>query len=87
MVTLADALAECLDVIRSGGDLGECLGRYPEYRDELVMLVDVAAKIQPFPRLPNRRPSAAEVERLLLRLRSGEGTDESEGRLSSSGGG
>ena len=86
MVTLADALAECLEVMRSGGDLGECLGRYPEHREELVMLMDVAQKIQPFPRLPNHRPSVAEVERLLRRLRSAERPQESEPRFSNSGG-
>ena len=86
MVTLADALAECLDVMRSGGDLGECLERYPEYREELIMLLDVARKIEPFPRLPNHRPSAAEVERLLKRLRNAERPHKSEPRLSSSGG-
>ena len=85
MVTLANALAECLEVMRSGGDLGKCLERYPEYREELIMLLDVARKIQPFPRL-SRWPSAAEVERLLLRLRNAEGADESERRFSNSGG-
>ena len=86
MVTLADALADCLEVMRSGGDLMECLQRYPEYREELIMLLDVARKIQPLAPLRNQRLSAAQVERFLQRLKDAERPHESEPRLSKSGG-
>ena len=64
----------------------ECLQRYPEYREELIMLLDVARKIQPLAPLRNQRLSAAQVERLLRRLKEGERPHESEPRLSKSGG-
>ncbi len=50
MATLADALAECLDALRSGEDIEDCLRRHGRYREQLRMLLEVARRIPTFPK-------------------------------------
>ncbi len=41
-ITLSHALADCLDAIREGESLKACLDRYPEHRERLRPLLEVA---------------------------------------------
>ncbi len=41
-ITLSHALADCLDSIREGESLKACLNRYPEHRERLRPLLEVA---------------------------------------------
>ena len=41
-ITLSHALADCLDALREGESLKACLDRYPEHRERLRPLLEVA---------------------------------------------
>ena len=41
-ITLSHALADCLDAIQEGESLKACLNRYPEHRERLRPLLEVA---------------------------------------------
>ncbi len=41
-ITLSHALADCLDVMQEGESLKACLNRYPEHRERLRPLLEVA---------------------------------------------
>lgn len=41
-ITLSHALADCLDAMREGESLKACLNRYPEHREDLRPLLEVA---------------------------------------------
>ncbi len=41
-ITLSHALADCLDALREGKSLKACLDRYPEHRERLRPLLEVA---------------------------------------------
>ncbi len=41
-ITLSHALADCLDAIQEGESLEACLDRYPEHRERLRPLLEVA---------------------------------------------
>ncbi len=41
-ITLSHALAACLDALREGKSLKACLDRYPEHRERLRPLLEVA---------------------------------------------
>ena len=49
MVSIVEALADCLETMRRGPDLESCLERYPEYRTQLQALLAVASLIRPLP--------------------------------------
>ena len=48
MVTIDEALAECLEALAEGNDLEACLEKYAGYRDELEALMEVARRLEPF---------------------------------------
>ena len=41
-ITLSHALADCLDAMREGESLKVCLNRFPEHREHLRPLLEVA---------------------------------------------
>ncbi len=41
-ITLSHALADCLDAMQDGESLNACLDRYPEHRERLRPLLEVA---------------------------------------------
>ena len=41
-ITLSHALADCLDAMQDGESLNACLNRYPEHRERLRPLLEVA---------------------------------------------
>ncbi len=41
-ITLSHALADCLDALQEGESLKACLNRYPEHRERLRPLLEVA---------------------------------------------
>ena len=41
-ITLSHALADCLDALQDGESLKACLNRYPEHRERLRPLLEVA---------------------------------------------
>ena len=41
-ITLSHALADCLDSIQEGESLKACLNRYPEHREQLGPLLEIA---------------------------------------------
>ncbi len=41
-ITLSHALADCLDAMQEGESLEACLDRYPEHRERLGPLLEVA---------------------------------------------
>ena len=41
-ITLSHALAECLDAMQEGESLKACLNRYPDHREHLRPLLEVA---------------------------------------------
>lgn len=47
MVSIVEALADCLESMRQGSDLDVALERYPEYRAQLRALLEVASLIRP----------------------------------------
>lgn len=49
LVSIVEALADCLETLRLEGDLQTCLERYPEYQVELQALLEVASLIRPLP--------------------------------------
>ena len=53
---IVEALADCLEEIRRGGDLEACLQRYPQYRAELKAVLELAMLIKPLPQdvVPSR---------------------------------
>ena len=66
---VADALAECLDLVRSGNDIELCLGRYPRYKHELLPLIEVALKIRPLSQTDSfSGPTTGERGRVRRRL-------------------
>jgi len=47
LVSIVQALADCLETLRQGSDLNVALERYPEYRAQLKALLEVASLIRP----------------------------------------
>ncbi len=67
-ITLSRALAECLEAIQEdGGSLDECLERFPQHREELRPLLEVALALQAA-RKEKQRPSPMFVLGLKERL-------------------
>ena len=56
--TLEDILNECLERLAQGENVAECVGRYPDHRDELMPLLDVAASAISTASLVSYRPEA-----------------------------
>ena len=55
-ITLSHALADCLESLRVGVPLEACLDKYPEYRERLRPLLEVAQRLET-PQ-PDPKPSA-----------------------------
>ncbi len=67
-ITLSRALAECLEAIQEDvGSLEECLKRFPQHREELRPLLEVALALQTA-RKEKKRPSPMFVLGLKERL-------------------
>jgi hypothetical protein len=47
LVSIVEALADCLETMRQGSDLDKALEKYPEYRAQLRALLEVASLIRP----------------------------------------
>jgi len=47
LVSIVEALADCLETMRRGSDLDMALEKYPEYRAQLRALLEVASLIRP----------------------------------------
>jgi hypothetical protein len=47
LVSIVEALADCLETMRQGSDLDVALEKYPEYRTQLRALLEVASLIRP----------------------------------------
>jgi hypothetical protein len=47
LVSIVEALADCLETMRQGWDLDVALEKYPEYRAQLRALLEVASLIHP----------------------------------------
>ena len=76
-ITLSHALAECLDGIQDHDEsLEGCLRRYPQYREELRVLLEVALALQDTSRKETRPTQSFVVqlkERLIKEGKSSEG--------------
>jgi hypothetical protein len=59
------ALDDCMDLLRSGTTVEDCLARYPEYAEELRPLVGLAAAVKG---VPTPRADAANVNANRLRM-------------------
>ena len=47
MTSIEDALAECLEAIESGkADILTAVQKYPEYREELIALLEMAERVR-----------------------------------------
>ena len=44
--TLSHALADCMEFLREGESLEACLQRYPEYRERLRPLLEIAQTLE-----------------------------------------
>lgn len=58
-------LDDCMDLLRSGTTVEDCLARYPEYAEELRPLLGLAAAVKG---VPTPRPNAAGVDANRLRM-------------------
>ncbi len=56
-ITLSHALADCLDALREGESLKACLDRYPEHRERLRPLLEVAQTLHREEYQEEARPS------------------------------
>ena len=66
MVSIVQALADCLETLRQGSGLEAALGRYPECRAQLKALLEVASLIHPL--AEDVAPSPAMRESIWARL-------------------
>ncbi len=66
---LADALQECLLELEAGATVDECVARYPEYEDELRVLLETAGTIREAPRVAPSLKFKQETRQRLLKLR------------------
>ena len=66
MVSIVQALADCLETLRQGSDLALTLERSPENRAQLKALLEVASLIRPL--AENVAPSPAMRESIWARL-------------------
>lgn len=67
-VSLTRALAECVEAMEEGGErLERCLERYPQYREHLRPLLEVAQSLRG--NQPKARPSSYFIVDLKKRLR------------------
>lgn len=76
MVSIVEALADCLETMRQGSDLDVALEKYPEYRTQLRALLEVASLIRPLAADVTPSPSLREAIRAHL-LGLGEKVDPS----------
>lgn len=72
--TLSRALADCMEFLREGESLEACLQRYPEYRERLRPLLEVARALEA--RQPDPKPSLY----FLVELKSKLTREKHEGR-------
>ncbi len=63
-ITLSRALADCLDALREGESLKACLNRYPEHRERLRPLLEVAQTLHREERQEEATPSPHFVVKL-----------------------
>ncbi len=63
---LESAFNDCIEALRAGKSLEECLARYPEHRAELEPLLRVVAEVWSMPR-PGLSPAAARAGEARLR--------------------
>lgn len=66
MVSIVEALADCLETMRRGSDLDMALEKYPEYRAQLRALLKVASLIRPLAAEVTPSPSRREAIRARL---------------------
>jgi hypothetical protein len=66
LVSIVQALADCLETIREGSDLDVTLEGHPEHRAQLKALLEVASLIRPL--AEDVRPSPAMRESIWTRL-------------------
>ena len=66
MLSIVQALTDCLETLRQGSDLDAALEGYPEYRAQLKALLEVASLIRPL--AENVEPSPAMRESIWARL-------------------
>jgi len=66
LVSIVQALADCLETLRQGSGLEAALGRYPEHSAQLKALLEVASLIHPL--AENVAPSPAMRESIWARL-------------------
>jgi hypothetical protein len=76
LVSIVEALADCLETMRQGSDLDVALKKYPEYRAQLRALLEVASLIRPLAAEVTPSPSLREAIRTRL-LELGERIDPS----------
>jgi len=66
LVSIVEALADCLEAVRQGSDLDVALKKYPEYRFQLRALLEVASLIRPLAEEVTPSPSLREAIRARL---------------------
>jgi hypothetical protein len=62
--TLSRALADCMEFLREGESMEACLERYPEYRERLRPLLEIAEALQ------GEQPEVAPSPHFLIELKS-----------------
>ena len=72
--TLSGALADCMEFLREGEPMEACLQRYPEYRERLRPLLEIAQA------LGDRQPEVAPSPYFLVELKSKLAREQHEGR-------
>ncbi len=72
--TLSHALADCMEFLREGKSLKACLQRYPEYRERLRPLLEIAQALE------GRQPEVAPSPYFLTELKSKLTRGKHEGR-------
>ena len=72
--TLSHALADCMEFLREGESLEACLQRYPEYRERLRPLLEIAQALE------DRQPEVAPSPYFLIELKSKLARGQHEGR-------
>ena len=77
-ITLSHALADCLEFMRQGETLEACLDRYPQYRDRLRPLLEVAQALESCG--PDPKPSAHFLANLETTILTTEPISDPEGR-------
>jgi hypothetical protein len=66
LVSIVEALADCLETMRRGSDLDVALEKYPEYRAQLRALLEVVSLIRPLAADVTPSPSLREAIRARL---------------------